>query len=122
MKFKSGDKYVEVFVEDFRTRVRLPAPPPVHHSAKSTNTQNHLNKQVVFLCASSMGAHKKWRLSILLSRHFSYSFELLILFLIKGVHIAAGLHLKPASVAIGVQPPPVGRARWKGFGGRPLAV
>jgi hypothetical protein len=28
MKFKSGDKYVDVFVEDFRTRVRLPAPPP----------------------------------------------------------------------------------------------
>jgi len=29
MKFKSGDMYVDVFVEDFRTRVRLPAPPPI---------------------------------------------------------------------------------------------
>ena len=39
MKFKSGDTYVEVYVEDFRTRVRLPAPPPFQSPAKSGNIQ-----------------------------------------------------------------------------------
>ena len=53
---------------------------------------------------------------------FFYLLEFFCLLLCKRLHKAAGLHLKPASAAIGVQPPPVGCARLKGFGRRPLAV
>jgi len=48
MKFKSGDMYVEVFVEDFRTRVRLPAPPPFNNTAKSNKPQKPLRIQGLF--------------------------------------------------------------------------
>ena len=53
---------------------------------------------------------------------FFYLLELFCLLLRKAVHKTAGLHLKPASAAIGVQPPPVGRASLKGFGRRPAAL